>query len=63
MNLNIESRKGYGMRTALKVAYIVYIVVAIAITAWVFASWLDVVVNSLHQPWNFFDIIVEAFAR
>ena len=51
------------MRTALKVAYIVYIVVAIAITAWVLASWLDVVVNPLHQPWNFFDIIVEAFAR
>lgn len=46
----------------LKAIYIAFSTVNVAVGAWAFASWIDVLFNSLYQPWNLWVLLIELTA-
>lgn len=49
------------MKEAFKVIFVIYTIIATVFTVWFLASWADVVLNPLRQPWNFFDVVLNFF--
>lgn len=42
----------------LKAAYITFSAAMVAVAAWAIASYIDVLFNSLYQPWNLWTLIL-----